>query len=199
MLGTALHKSGNVQEAIGNYKHAVELGQDPKAYSNLAFSYYSAGRFAEALANWQQAVRLDPAPPPTRFRNLGDAFMRLGQTDNARAAFSEAIARAEVLLKTNPADVDQIGVIAVCLAKLGRRDEAALRAAEALGLKPTDNEVLYRVAVVEAFAGQVDQALAHLKDALARGYPRAFARDDVDLQPLRNRPQFAPLVAQRDE
>jgi tetratricopeptide (TPR) repeat protein len=198
MLGTALHASGNVQEAIGNYKHAVELAGNPRAYSNLAFSYYSAGRFDEALANWQEALKLDPAPPPIRFHNIGDAYQRLGQIDNARAAYAEAVARATRLLKVNPADVDQIATIAVCEAKLGRRDEAALRAAEALGLKPSDTDVLYKAAVVDALGGRPDQAFVHLQDALARGYPRGFARDDFDLQRLRNDPRFAPLVAQQD-
>jgi tetratricopeptide (TPR) repeat protein len=198
-LGTALHASGNVQEAIGNYKHAVELGGNPRAYSNLAFSYYTAGRFDEALANWQEAIKLDKAPPPVRFRNLGDAYERLGRHAEARSAYTEAIARAERLLKVNPGDVEQIATIAVCEAKLGRKDEAALRAAEALGLKPADSDVLFKAAVVDALGGRHDSALARLQQALAAGYPRAFARDDFDLQRLRNDPRFAALVAQRDE
>ena len=73
-----------------------------------------------------------------------------------------------------------------------------MRAAEALGLKPADTDVLYKAAVVEALAGDTDHAFGHLKDALARGYPRAFARADFDLLRLRNDPRFAPLVAQQD-
>jgi eukaryotic-like serine/threonine-protein kinase len=197
-LGAALHASGNVQEAIGNYKHAVEIARSPSALSNLAFSYYSANKFEEALANWQEAMKLDQSPPPVRFYNLGDVYQRLGQTDKARTAYAEAIARATRLLKVNPSDVEQIATIAVCEAKLGRRDEASLRAAEALGLKPTDTGVLYKAAVVDALGGNADQAIGHLKDALARGYPRAFARGDYDLQRLRNDPRFASLVAQQD-
>jgi serine/threonine-protein kinase len=197
-LGAALHASGNVQEAIGNYKHAVQLGRSASGLSNLAFSYYSANKFEEALANWQEALKLDETPSPVRFYNLGDVYQRLGQTGKARAAYGEAIARATRLLKVNPADVDQIATIAVCEAKLGRRDEASLRAAEALGLKPTDTGVLYKAAVVEALGGNTDQAFGHLRDALARGYPRAFARADFDLRRLRNDPRFAPLVAQQE-
>jgi tetratricopeptide (TPR) repeat protein/TolB-like protein len=198
-LGTALHASGDVQAAIGNYKHAVELGGSPQAYSNLAFSYYAAGQFEEALANWQEALKRDKAPPPTRFRNLGDALERLGRTAESRAAYEEAIARAKRLLNVNRADVDQIATIAVCEAKLGRHDEAALRAAEALGLAPSDSAVLYKAAVVDALGGRTDAAFLHLQQALTAGYPRAFARNDVDLQRLRNDPRFAALVAPRGE
>jgi len=198
-LGTALHLSGNVQEAIGNYKHAVELAQDPGAYSNLGFSYYSAGRYEEALAAWLESARLSQTPSPTTLRNLGDVYERLNQRDKSRESYTAARDGARRLLKVNPSDVNQIALIALCEAKLGNHAEAALRAAEALGLRPDDNTVLYKVAVVEALDGDKVHAIAHLKEALARGYPAAFARDDFDLQGLRNDPQFVSLVAARDD
>lgn len=198
-LGTALHLSGNVQEAIGNYKHAVELAHDPLAYSNLGFSYYSAGRYDEALAAWQESARLSQTPTPTTLRNLGDVYERLNQLEKARDSYAAAIAGALKLLKVNASDANQIALIAVCQAKLGNHAEAGLRAAEALGLRSDDNNVLYKVAVVEALGGDRQHAMAHLKDALARGYPAAFARDDFDLRELRNDPQFASLVASRDD
>ena len=198
-LGTALHFAGNVQEAIGNYKHAVELSQEPRAYSNLAFSYYHAGRYEEAIAAWKESARLSRKESPLTLYNLADAYERLHQSAVAREHYAAAIAGARALLKVNPADADQISLIAVCEAKLGHRDEASLRAAEALGLAPADNNVLYKAAVVEAIGGDVERSLAHLKDAVARGYPAAFARDDFDLQPLRADPRFAPLVASRGD
>jgi eukaryotic-like serine/threonine-protein kinase len=198
-LGYALHLSGNVQEAIGNYQHAVQLGEDPLAYSNLAFSYYSAGRYSEALGAWQDSARLSKTPTPATLRNLGDVYERLKQTEKSRDSYTAAIAAAERLLGVNPNDADQIALIAVCYAKLGRNDQAALRAAEALSLRPDDNNVLFKVAVVETLGGDKEHAFAHLKAALERGYPAAFARGDFDLDGLRNDPRFVTLVAIRDD
>jgi serine/threonine-protein kinase len=195
-LGTALHLSGNVQEAIGNYQHAVQLARDPLAYSNLAFSYYSAGRYGEALAAWQESARLSKNPTPTVLRNLGDVYERLKQPAKSRESYEAAIAAAEPLLKVNPSDANLIALVAVCMAKLGRHPEAALRAAEALSLRPDDNNVLFKVAVVEALGGGTERAFAHLENALARGYPAAFAKADFDLAALQTDPRFAALIAQ---
>jgi serine/threonine-protein kinase len=194
-LGTALHLSGNVQEAIGNYKHAVQLSQEPTAYSNLAFSYYSAGRYQEAIAAWEESARLSRTYTPLVLGNLADAYERLNDRVKAHEHYTAAIKRGQELLRVDPSDAGQIALIALCEAKLGNRDEAALRAAEALGLRPNDNNVLYKVAVVEALGGDTARALDHLKEALAHGYPAVFARDVFDLEPLRGDPRFTALVA----
>jgi serine/threonine-protein kinase len=192
-LGTIYHLLGDTQQAIGNYQHALRLAPEALAYSNLAFAYYTEGRFEEALSHWQKAIELEPTSPATH-RNLGDAYARLNRTSEARAAYAEAITRGTSLLSVNPRDARTIALVALCEAKLGRLDEASRQAAEAVALAPADNEVLYKAAVVQALRGEPDAAVRQLDAAVRAGYPPAFARDDRDLQSLRDRPDFRKVV-----
>jgi tetratricopeptide (TPR) repeat protein len=192
-LGTVHHLLGDTQQAIGNYQHALRLAPDAFAYSNLAVTYYAEGRFEEALSHWQKAIELEPTSPASH-RNAGDAYARLGRTDEARAAYLEAIQRAASLLAVNPRDARTIALVALCEAKLGQADQAARHAAEAAALAPKDNEVLYKSAVVQALRGEPDAAIRQLEAAVQAGYPPAFARDDWDLQPLRERADFRKIV-----
>jgi mannose-6-phosphate isomerase-like protein (cupin superfamily) len=54
---------------------------------------------------------------------------------------------------------------------------------------------LYNLACCEALAGRVDDALAHLRTALERRPSlRDLAKEDTDLDPLRDEPAFRELV-----
>src|SRR4029453_18985650 len=104
--------------------------QEPGAYANLAFSYYSAGRYDEALAAWQESARLTKTPTPTTLRNLGDVYERLKQPVKSRESYAGAIAAAGPLLKINPSDANLIALVAGGHANLGQHKKAALRAAQ---------------------------------------------------------------------
>ena len=66
---------------------------------------------------------------------------------------------------------------------------------EALGRYEDNAGVLYNLACAEALLGQKDEAIGHLREALA-GHP-AFAesaREDPDFEPIQDDPRFAELV-----
>ena len=61
---------------------------------------------------------------------------------------------------------------------------------------PGNPFLLYNMACCESLLGRADEALAHLRLALAAHEPFAeLARDDRDFDPLREDPRFAKLVA----
>jgi Flp pilus assembly protein TadD len=192
-LGTVLHYTGRIDEANGNYEHALRLGQVATAYSSLAFGYYSAGRFAEARENYLQAIRLDPTSPVTYY-NLGDTERRLNDAAAAKKAFEDALTRVQTRLAVNPNDAALIALAAVCEAKLGRGGPARQHAVEAAALKREDSGVVYKLAVVQALAGDADAAMTTLTRAIGLGYPRAFARGDWDLASLAAREDFKTLT-----
>jgi tetratricopeptide (TPR) repeat protein len=193
MLGTVHSLMGDDAQALVNYRRAIELSPDARAYSNLGTTYYRQGRFAEAAPAYEQAARLEPSSP-IKFRNLGDVYARLGQRDRARQAYLRAVELSESLLRVNPGDARTLGLLAMSEAKLGRHDAAARHAEEASRLSPADGEVLYRQAVVAALAGHADQSLAALGQALARGYSATDAARDDDFGSLREKPTFHQLV-----
>ena len=65
----------------------------------------------------------------------------------------------------------------------------------ALAIAPTDVQVIYRAAVVDALAGRTDSALKNLSNAIVNGFSRRNAQDDEDFRTLRHLPEFKQLIA----
>ena len=87
---------------------------------------------------------------------------------------------------------------AVVLARLGQRDEAHARIAEALALDERP-EVRYQAGCVYALTSEQvrsdgDVALVHLKQAIEARYGLDLLEIDKDLAAVRNRRSFTALV-----
>jgi tetratricopeptide (TPR) repeat protein len=73
----------------------------------------------------------------------------------------------------------------------GRFDEAIERLGGDLGEHPGDGALLYNLACAEARAGRTDDAIAHLREAIAAHARFAErARDDPDFDAIREEPGF---------
>jgi tetratricopeptide (TPR) repeat protein len=77
----------------------------------------------------------------------------------------------------------------------GRYDEAKALLREGLDLHPQNRGLLYDLACVEALAGERDAALEHLEEALTTERFREWAKNDSDLDSLRDDPRFKELVS----
>jgi len=98
LLGTAYSMIGDDDHAVANYRRAIEIAPDSRAYSGLGTTYYRQGRFAEAVQPFEEAERLDPSSP-IKYRNLGDVYARLGRKEAAREAYGRALERSESLAR----------------------------------------------------------------------------------------------------
>ncbi len=194
MLGTVYHASGEVSEAVNNYRKAIDLGADAAAHTNLGVLLYAEERYEEAREAFEQAALLKPSSPAKQ-GNLGDAYRKLGRELDAVAAYGRAATLAREQLRINPKDPWTLASLAMYEAKLGRRDQAVRLAEEAAGFGPEMAGVVYRRAVVLALFGEIDQSLEVLADALRKGYSRHLASADEDLQPLHELPGFQELIA----
>jgi serine/threonine-protein kinase len=193
MLGNSQYILRDLQQAIGNFEHAVRLGPTAAAHANLALVYYDAGRYEDALRSYEQALERDPKSVANH-RNIGDVYVRLGRTADARAAYERAVALGNELLAVNPSDVRTIGLVALSEAKLGRRSEAERHAAEAVAVDSSSREAWQRSAEVHALLKQPDAALRDLSIAVARGFDPQMARIDDDLASLRKLPRFEEIL-----
>jgi len=79
----------------------------------------------------------------------------------------------------------------------GKYAEAADRAREPIEAHPQYAGAFYNLACCEALAGRKDDALLHLRQAFERNADRArhWAKDDSDLDSLRDEPEFQQLLA----
>jgi tetratricopeptide (TPR) repeat protein len=81
------------------------------------------------------------------------------------------------------------------LYRAGKYDEAADRGRELAEAHPEYPELFYNVACCESLAGRTDDAIEHLRDAVASNDElRALAQTDSDFDPIREEPAFKELV-----
>jgi serine/threonine-protein kinase len=165
------------------------------ALSNLGTAYYRLGRFTDAAAAYESALRLD-AKAPLLHGNLGDAYLRLDRRTDAAREFASARQLALAALKVNATDARWMSRAAGFEAKLGLNAEASAHAAEAVALAPRDPDVQFKQAVVAALAGDSETALRALKQALSLGFKPDDVRNDYDLAGLKDSPEFAALLNQ---
>jgi Flp pilus assembly protein TadD len=195
--------------------------------NNFGAELLKQGKLAEAIAEFQQAVRLDPSYTAAH-RNLGYAQDRAGQADEAIAAYRQALA-------LEPRDALTLNNLGVLFDKQRRSDEALAafvaaasvdpasptiqqnlanarrnqgiarereaRIAEAVEqatTHPTDPRAAYQVAQVFAAFDDQTRALAWLEKAIGLGFDDLkFAREDPTFNGLRRDPRFQQLVRTR--
>jgi tetratricopeptide (TPR) repeat protein len=81
------------------------------------------------------------------------------------------------------------------LYEAGKYAEAADRARELIADGAQYPELLYNLACCESLAGQKTAAVEHLRQAIGSTEElRSLARDDSDLDPIRNEPGFKELI-----
>ncbi len=117
-----------------------------------------AGRPEEALAQYEEAIRLEPGDADAYY-NAGKALTRLGR-------LPEAIARYEQALRANPNMPDAQAALGIALQETGRGDEAIAHFEEALRLDPNYADAHNHLGVALAKAGRFPDAIAHFEQAL---------------------------------
>ncbi len=142
----ALHMAGVVASQNGEYARALELfgtaiplaAQNSgrgAAYNNRAIAFTALGRYAEALADLDQALAAG-------FRNIGVLFGQ-AMALHGLGRLEEAVAAYDVVLKLNGAHVDALYQRGLALYELGRlapaRDSVAAAVQREPGYAPAHN------------------------------------------------------------
>jgi tetratricopeptide (TPR) repeat protein len=117
-----------------------------------------AGRPGEALAQYEEAIRLKPGEAEAYY-NAGNALKRLGR-------LPEAIARYEQALRAHPKMPDAQTALGTTLEDAGRGDEAVAHYEQALRLDPNYADAHNHLGVALAKAGRLPEAIAHFEQAL---------------------------------
>jgi protein O-mannosyl-transferase len=128
-LGTALLQTGRVDEAIIQYREALQIKPDyAEAHYNLGIALRQMGKPDEAIAQYREALQIEPDYAEAH-NNLGNTLVHQGKMDEAITQFQE-------VLRINPGSAEAHNNLGNILLQQGRTDEAIAHYREALQIKP---------------------------------------------------------------
>jgi tetratricopeptide (TPR) repeat protein/TolB-like protein len=192
-LAAAYSYNGEPRKAIAVYESVSDL--DATMLSNLSLLYFDEGRYREAADLLKRALVLEPRSA-IKHGNLGDTYRKLGLPNEAAEEYRRAATLTAEQLSVDGRDATALARHAVFLAKLGEPTRALHDIRRAVDLAPDDHTVLYKRAVVHALLNQRAEAVEWLRRAIQKGYSRARASTDPDLQSISNLPSVEALMRQ---
>ena len=89
-FGRLYSESGHFELAVSNYRKAIDLNATDSAYNGLGLAYGRVHRMDEALACFQESLKLNPKNPNT-YNDLGVAYQHSNFYEAARAAFATSL------------------------------------------------------------------------------------------------------------
>ena len=154
-LGLTEARLGKIDDAIGHYKEALQIGPMISDIHNyLAIALSSKGSDLEAASHYAQAIQLKPEYKEAHF-NLGIILDRQGLTDSAIYHFREA-------LRLNPDDAEVHNNLGAAFGKLGKIDSAIAHFEEAVRLRPDYASAHYNLGSALLGQKKYDEAILHL-------------------------------------
>ena len=128
--------------------------------------------------------------------NLADSYYWAGDRDKANATYDRAISLALKALQVDPRNAEEMGNLAMHYATKGDLKTAKRYIQRARAIAPNLPDLAYNEAVVHTRAGELNEAMACLREAFSKGHPVAQAKNDPELNVLAGQPEFQQLVAQ---
>jgi tetratricopeptide (TPR) repeat protein len=139
--------------------------ENARAHTNLGIALAESGRVADAVVQYQEAIRIEPAIPAAQL-NLCIALTRLGRP-------AEALPHGEAAVRMDPGNANAHVDLGLALVALGRAAEALPHYAEALRLQPQAADVPADLGVALEQLGRSAEAVAHFEAALRLDPTRA--------------------------
>ena len=154
-----LHQAGQLAAAESAYRaYLKQHGARAEVLANLGALLARQERYPDAIASYQQALRVAPNLTPIRL-NLGLAYFKSGKLDDAQREFG-------LFLAQNPTHGQARQLKAIALFELERYAES-VKDYEAL-MPTADTGIQLGLATAYLRAGKTDQARPLLEPLLAR-------------------------------
>ena len=187
----ALCAARRFSESLAACRQIVELDPlNPLMHAHVAWHYYMARSYAEALTQAEQVVRMEPGFHWGSFF-AGWALERLGRPTEAITALKDAVARSS----NNPVMLAGLGH---ALASSRDRKKALTVARELERLRGDKGLFAYEIGLIQAALGDEDKAFAWLVRAVQeRSGWIAYLRVDPRLDHLHDDLRFQNLLADK--
>lgn len=193
-LGAMYVLEGKYAEALVPLNNSINIRPNFEAFNNLGNAYFQLRRYSEAATAFQNGLNLDDSDWML-WGNLGDSLFWSGERKlKARAAYQNAIVRAEKKLEVNPKDALVLAFLADYNAMNEQRSKAVEYIDDALTVAPEDGEVRLRAAIVYNHFGDSNRCLATLQKAITLGYSTQVIWDTPDFDHLHNNSRFRTIT-----
>jgi tetratricopeptide (TPR) repeat protein len=150
------------------FGRAIKVTRDNYlAYNNLGFYFNGLGRKTEAIENYRQALRINPA--------YEDALNNLGYALAEQKKYLEAIPLYEAALRVRPNHVEVHNNLGNALSEIGKIDEAIKHYQVALQQQPDHNNL----GIALAMQGKLAEAVPHFLAALRSNPEYASAHSNL--------------------
>ncbi len=195
-----LTSEGRYQEAFVAIEAALRL--DPESFevnSAAARLYFTQERLPEAITYYEKAAALMETDFPS-VSLLTTCYKALGDTEKMRDAARRTLARAEKITSQEPDNGLALGYVVWSLMNLGEVERAKELAKRAMLLDPDNTTMRYNFACGFAQIGERDLALDLLGPVFEGDGAETvkWAKVDPDLNPVRDDPRFAAMMAKAD-
>ncbi|HEU4989057.1 MAG TPA: DUF4388 domain-containing protein [Gemmatimonadaceae bacterium] len=162
-LGVAFYKTGMFDEAVREFRRAMELKpNDAAARFYIGLVQLRQERWNEALAAFEEIVAR-PGAAAAVYHNMAYALERLGRLAEAQRALHDAARRSG---GKNPHIQTSIGIVALRSGDLAGAHEALTAARPLWGSRPPSPAWYHYAALAAALLGDLDRARAVLDEAV---------------------------------
>jgi protein O-GlcNAc transferase len=156
----ALSDAGRHAEALDQLHLArtLDIVNEPMVLNNLANAMQAQGKTSEAIANYREAIRIQP-DYEMAYYNLAKALAERGDAAGAVELYRTAV-------ELDPNHVDAHNNLANLLSGQGAVEEAISHYERALSLSPDNAATHNNLAWVLEGEGRLNEALLHFQEAL---------------------------------
>jgi tetratricopeptide (TPR) repeat protein len=154
-----IQRNRDYQSALGIWQDTVaKRPSNPRAHDNFGIALAHVGRAPEAIAHYEQSLRLDPNAAEAHY-NLANALWQTGSGEKAIAQYHEA-------LRLKPADIKALTKLGNVLQQMGRMQDAIDLYELALRIKPDYAEAHNNLGAALVDRGNVEAGIARYEQAL---------------------------------
>lgn len=154
-IGICWHVAGFYTTPLRKTLRITQLFPDtPRVWEPLGWTYFSDGRYAEAMDCADKELRHDA--PSVR----GGAYQLLGMSQFRLGNFEKGLELLRTAIEVSPTDSRATSRIAGCLEELGRLDEATRYYEDAVEAAPIHNPSIDNLAAIYARMGRRADARA---------------------------------------
>lgn len=193
-LGNLYIHAGRFEEATRYLRRLVEISGDAKALTNLAYALYARELWDDAVQTYRQIIVIAKASGsknPTPYTGLGDVHLEQGEKELAHEQFRLALEIFEA--KEQPSLIDQARR-AVCLAKLGRFEEAEEIIQHLLLGADSAPDMLMYAARIYALKSDELTLFALAQRWVEKGLPASRFYDDPAFIPYRKDRRYVQIL-----